>query len=122
MEKLIELLNKYLFELWRKTIIERYDKDSLENVCWTFRWIVEWEKNYPYTSIWWIEVISKKFWFIKWLVENEKIDMAKARYYWDKIYYKEYWVWDFCCADYEFVIMLLSISDNPIQDLISLLK
>ena len=114
MEKLIELLNKYLFELWRKTIIESYRKDSLEDVRWTFRWIVEWKKDFPYTSIWGIEVISKKFWFIKWLVENDKIDLDKL----EKKVLKENLIRKFD----EWLLMLLSISDTPIEDLVSYLK
>lgn len=119
MEKLIELLNEYTQNNYKEL------------------WIMEWCKWNDFEDKWWLffvemtkrdytmeeeTLISKKFWFIEWLVENDKINMGKARYHWDKIYYKEYWEWDFCCTNYEFVIMLLAISDTPIEYLISLLK
>jgi hypothetical protein len=66
--------------------------------------------------------ISKYYWFIKWLVDNDKIDLYKVSGHKDKIYYKEYWEWGFTCSDDELVIMLLAISDTPIDDLISYLK
>ena len=91
MEKLIELLNEY------------ENTDNWEN--WHQ---VEFREN---------RIISKKFWFIKWLVEKEKIDFEKL--------YNE--VSDFCeglvpypadtCS-----LMLLSIQDEPIEFLISILK
>jgi hypothetical protein len=75
----------------------------------------------------WIEnewICSKKFWFIKWLVENDKIELSKVI----KLYRKsnehsintypvmyEY-------SDLERVLMLLSISEQPIDLLISILK
>lgn len=66
--------------------------------------------------------ISKRYEFIKRLVENDKIDMSKAKYYSDLIYYEDYWEWGWACKDYEFVIMLLSIKDKPIEFLLSVLK
>ena len=61
--------------------------------------------------------------FVKWLVENDKIDFEWMSWHWKIISYladeKDYkwndikiWV----------VLMLLSISDTPIEDLISYLK
>ena len=67
-------------------------------------------------------IVSKDFWWIKWLVDNDKIDLYKAKWNSDRIYYKEYWSWGFTCSNEEFVLMLLSISDEPINDLISYLK
>jgi len=96
MEKLIELLNEY------------ENTDNWEN--WHQ---VEFRES---------KIISKKFWFIKWLVDNDKIDMRKAKYHSDLICYEDYWEWDWACKDYEFVIMLLSIQDNPIEFLIRILK
>ena len=59
--------------------------------------------------IWDEWICSKKFWFIKRLVENDKIDIEKFPQI------MEY-------SDYESLLMLLSISDTPIEDLISYLK
>ena len=83
-------------------------------------------------------IISKKFWFIQWLVENEKIDLDKS---WLDIkdylsYNKRYDKWIVMAENYdndtfvvrefyspyEQLLMLLSIQDNPIEFLISILK
>jgi hypothetical protein len=100
MEKLIELLNEY------------ENTDNWEN--WHQ---VEFRES---------KIISKKFWFIKWLVENDKIDLDTVK---EKIWipcfvwYKE---WEISCVndkeDYEQLLMLLSIQDEPISFLISILK
>ena len=78
--------------------------------------------------IWDEWICSKKFWFIKWLVENDKIDrkrkMIKQVWTWwtldlmnfDRIQDIEYYSIE------ETLLMLLSISDTPIDDLISYLK
>ena len=56
-------------------------------------------------------LISKRYWFIKWLVENDKIDKSKVFSFIDT-------------ADkpYEDILCLLALSDEPISDLISFLK
>lgn len=61
-------------------------------------------------------IISKKFWFIKWLVENEKIDVEKVYNNSDYPMVKRN---EFL---YEWLLMLLSIQDEPIEFLISILK
>ena len=114
MEKLIELLNEYEWN-WFISISRResiFDNDL----------------HYHYR----LQVISKSYWFIKWLVEKDKIDIdAYKTVYsgdldkrktlimssgWDEFYQvTEHWV-------YESLIMLLSISDTPIDDLISYIK
>lgn len=118
MEKLVKLLNEYHFS-WTEYVW--YYLDEKENRIY-FRtkvidkWLIDEQRISDE------RIISKKFWFIKWLVDNGKIDMRKAKYYSDSIYYQDYWEWDWACKDYEFVIMLLAISDTPIDDLISYLK
>ena len=112
MEKLIELLNEY-----RNDGVEEY----LENIK-SFK--IKW---WHYSDLY---IISKKFWFIKWLVDNEKIE-------WEKVYenLKDYEVeirirtvkklelsseekslW------YLELLMLLSIQDEPINFLCSILR
>lgn len=62
----------------------------------------------------WVYIISKQFWFIQWLVDNDKIDEDKLE--------NERW------NDYdhfnrvETLIQMLSIQDNPIEFLVSVLK
>lgn len=80
MEKLIELLNEY------------ENTDNWEN--WQQ---VEFRES---------KIISKKFWFIEWLVENEKLTTDFA--------VKESWS--------NAITMLLAVAPNPISFLISLLK
>ena len=106
METLIELLNEY-----EKTL-----EPNLQ-IEWTEVWI----KSTPEI------VISKKFWFIKRLVENDKIDLEKldkkAEHKPQYSFVDEEWrLWFKLFEVYEWLLMLLSISDTPIDDLISYLK
>ena len=113
MEKLYELL---------------FDYSRNKSYFWSINYgKIEWD-------VWWTDhtledeevsmvIKSKEFWFIKWLVENEKINFEwmnwhaniikhlrdVKKYGWEQI--KE-WV----------VLMLLSIQDNPIEFLVSILK
>lgn len=102
MEKLIELLNKYSKE--RHNLAMR----ELNWELWQwFHYLSSW---ISYSEL---LMISKKYEFIKWLVEKDKIDYEKLNELNDR--YR-------CLEPYEAIVMQLSISDNPIQDLISLLK
>ena len=107
MEKLIELLNEYEQEEW----------------CWRLKY---WKLHNKYYDDYdrkdeEIRLISKWYGFIKWLVENDKIDREK---FYDKardIISDFDLKWKYEWASNE-VIMILSISDTPIEDLISYLK
>lgn len=104
MEKLIELLNEYDDNNWGVT-----DYWAL------FNRMNEWISETEY-----LQVISKKFWFIKWLVDNDKIDFDKCwRCYEINSTYDHYNLEN---RQDLWLIMLLSISDRPIEDLISYLK
>ena len=112
MEKLIELLNEYMeeiafYDLNEYNEAEILDEETLE-VNWKYHDI-----EYLYT---------KKFWFIKWLVVNDKIDTDPIRTRVKRVYVelepREFTPQDFV----DRVIMLLSISSSPIDDLISYLK
>lgn len=59
-------------------------------------------------------LISKHYWLIKWLVEKGKIDYYLV---WKKL---KHCLWFY--RDDEILLMTLSISDTPIEDLISYLK
>ena len=105
MEKLINLLNEYCGE------------DEWSETKWTKKHLLEW----------WLlslQLISKEYWFIKWLVENDKIDLWKIK----KLYRKsnEHSIHTYPImyeySDLESLLMLLSISSSPIEDLISYLK
>lgn len=112
MEKLLQLLNEYSSGyLWGK---EYYIED------WTV-YLRERDDDYDQFNYddFTVNVISKNFWFIKWLVENDKIDVQ-----WTKniLYESEI----FNPLPYtnlvERLIMYLSIVDDPIEFLISILK
>lgn len=104
---LIELLNKYEETLntwlhWR--IDEKY---------WMlWRWI----------NLMWVEqfLISKHYWFIKWLWDNEYIDYTEViRNKWDWWFSNEMISLDE--KRYCEILMLLSISEDPIRLLIYIL-
>ena len=102
--KLIKPLEKYLLELAKRNPIFK-----------------NFNVNLPWVSVLWVHetiLISEKFWFIKWLFENDKIDLDKTSYL------------ETCCMCWWFarywkvdgLIMKLSISSSPIEDLIFYLK
>ena len=89
--KLLELLNEYAKNIWY------FNEEDLQ-----------WQ-----TKAW---ILSKEFWWIWWLVENDKIDFNK-----DALVSLASELW--CTAyDEKIVLMVLSISDTPIEDLILYLK
>lgn len=113
--KLIELLNEY----------ENRDED--QQIEWRL-W--EWDKgekgkvrgivNEVY--MWWVSelvVCSAYYWFIKWLVENDKVKIPHELDELPAMYWYDYDSVE-CKADR--LLMLLSISDTPIEDLILYLK
>ena len=107
-KKLIELLNEYNSG-W-----------SYDDYYWPFQY---WQDRdaYIYGKYY---LISKEYWFIKRLVENDKIDAHKIS---DATYVKVNWEFYELIAGYHYnlyqtVLMLLSISDTPIDDLLLYLK
>lgn len=117
MEKLIELLTEHCRKhYWFK------DNDDIEidsdSVC--FHLYHKWKRYFPIR----IEtVICKDFGFIKWLVDNDKIDRDKIIEKSDFMPIVSNKVWDFFQpTEEQELLMLLSISDTPIEDLISYLR
>ena len=94
--KLLELLNEYSKNIWY------FNEEDLQ-----------WQ-----TKAW---ILSKEFWWVKWLVENDKIDIDHLEYKYQDIMYEllEALIIE---NKSDFLIMLLSIQDNPINFLISILK
>lgn len=110
MEKLVELIK---IKDWYEDVSYRKQSD------W---WYMFWLDGKAIREEW---IYSKRFWFIKWLVENDKVDLDKL----EKIWYEKiiYWYdWQYReiveYSKYKCLLMLLSISDTPIEDLISYLK
>ena len=116
--KLIELFKEY---------VDKYSNDAKVLDEWEYAVIDDgqsflyWTREYSYLTL-----ISKKFGFIKWLVENDKINWRKCLDLWYEIsVIDEEWedvdimrTFD----SYEQLLMYLSIQDNPIEFLVSILK
>ena len=118
MDKLIKLLRE--FPSNDAKVLDKEDSAIID----TWQEFVYWNRIYLYETI-----ISKKFGFIKRLVDNDKIDKKKidtrlVRYV--ESHYDEEWYWvENSYEDYELyecLLMLLAISDTPIEDLCSYLK
>ena len=122
MDKLIRLINEY----------------GHTNNCWPFQTCriepaTEWGSSYLVLSRddnwewdwkdWHLTIprlISKEYWFIWWLVENDKIDFNEVskKEIESRLSIVMWWIF----IETNWVLMLLSISDTPIEDLISILK
>jgi len=129
MQKLWELLNDFEDykekEYWYANYDWRLHEISDEEE-WVERWITAFRID---ESELWVEestavIICKGYGFCEWLVENDKIDFENMEWHWRLIWYltdnMEKPTRDKVKEDV--VIMLLSISDTPIEDLISYLK
>jgi len=111
MKKLLQLLNEYL---WQSEIVA-IDQE------------IEWGRDIFFENEDWFhaeeaEIISKKFWFIERLVENDKIILQKGII--RRVEYDNYWVLEDIhrYSAYESILMYLAIQDDPIEFLISILK
>lgn len=99
--KLLEYLNES--EDWFVSKFVSYD-----DISWVFR-LNNWQ-SFHYTLI-----LSKEYGFIKRLVEKRKIKDEEWQYMWtdDMQYYY---------SKTDLLIMILSIKENPVEFLISVLK
>ena len=117
MEKLIELLNEYEVEKKPSRLQRNYYLWFVHNF---WKWIMyideEWEDVDDYRTDY--EIISKEYGFIKWLVDNDKIEFPTSCAIDKNNDYSEREI----KSDYESLLMLLAISDKPIELLISVLK
>ena len=106
MEKLVKLLNEYVWQ-------DSYWIDEFDNGAF----IAWWDGDQCFIDE---HIISKNFWFIKWLVENDKINTKQLNLQVFKSIFSADWT-VYVSYD-EIVLMLLSISDEPIGLLIDMLK
>ena len=123
--KLIELLNEYhhfnsdlIYYWWDKEYERIYFHSELpEKEKEKLRKAGIYNEEDDWVDEDWILdewICSKKFWFIQWLVENDKIDRERMRDNWGDMQYH--------FPDEDLFIMSLAISDTPIDDLVSYLK
>jgi len=105
MEKLVKLLNEYVWQ-------DSYWIDEFDNGVF----ITWWDGDQCFIDE---HIISKNFWFIEWLVENDKIDVesycriTSVERKWEKDVYRD---------EVDSLIMLLAIQDSPIEFLCSIIK
>lgn len=102
-------------EIWMEKLVMLLDIYE-EEVVWVHS---VWEHITEKDEAW---IISKNFWFISWLVENDKIDLDKVKENWIKHNGRIDVDGLYRYSVYERMLMLLSISDTHIDDLISYLK
>jgi len=119
LENLVDLLNEHLKETRKK------DEDIGEYI----NYAEDWRRTFLYEIDWaFYEVnecviLSKRYGFIKWLIEKDKIDKDKIDICLYDRNWTPYWWADICSYSlYESLLMLLSIQDSPIVFLIDVLK
>lgn len=120
MEKLIELIISFMKEIWETTYdISKYKyDDELKLIVIAENWKAFIDSIDIYRFLFGSD-------FIKWLVDKDKINRAfsknvKYPYYLEKTQGNE-WLLQ-CYEKPDAIKMILAISDNPIEDLISYLK
>ena len=127
MEKLVKLLNEYEKDKYgfSTDYFELEIDDETGEPTW---WIIDSSEDYFEVTSYYItmKIISKIFWFIKWLVDNNKVDtilfandLNKVVYLADFNFRNDMW---FDKKIYYQLLMFLSISDNPLDYLCSILK
>lgn len=109
MEKLLQLLNEY----WKGSSFQFTGYDRELSVFNTNL------KAASITSIPEETIISKKFWFIEWLVANDKLNKE-----WLFNIIRESCIFDNMniCPESDYIIMYLAIGYNPIYFLTSMVK
>lgn len=114
MEKLIELIWE-----WQKEM----HPDGIYLPVVAYRDWIFWSDSDCLSSVMdEIHLISKKAWFIEWLIKKDKLDVSKLLYSW---WMDTHWLTAEILndlSDVNVVTMILSISDDITGDLISYLK
>lgn len=111
----IKTFNKKAKEkIWMIKLIELLNEYDGKNHWWDYDEEYLTSEEF-YGENWDLEIISKKFWFIKWLVENDKIDFDKVC---NSENYYAVDVWD----NTDELLMLLAIQDEPIRFLCEIIK
>ena len=109
MEKLLQLLNEYQTQRGSKFKFSSYDERSQSFLLVDSNEVL-WEET----------IISKKFWFIQWLMDQNKVEFDRARDRSDfPLLYAGWWGF---YSDADIIVATLSMEDEPIEFLISILK
>ena len=116
MEKIIKLLNEYEETKAIRDYTWRIEKQNKKRICWT-------EYTWAYVDDEEAEriIISKKYKFIEWLVKGDKIDFYKVSQAENELEV-DVNVYRYEDDNYYWLLMILSIEDEPIEFLISVLK
>ena len=110
MGKLLQLLNEYSPLKDTSEYSDKYWKVWIRTRLYAEPDVYE---NYT------LQIISKKFWFIQWLVGTDKIDYGA----WHNVFVNSNYFDNIAgLREYEVLTMYLSIQDEPIEFLISILK
>jgi len=124
MEKLIELLNEYEVEKKPSRLQRNYYLWFVNNF---WKWIMyideEWEDVDDYRTDY--EIISKEYGFIKWLVDNNKIDrLTFCTVETPSSKYEDFDLWpETPREDYTNILLMdLAIQEQPIEFLCEIIK
>lgn len=121
MEKLLELLNEYEQVIWTDRVWWwAIDDGAFFCTRKSKKGNLIVQHSSLDEAIW--QIISKKFWFIQWLVENDKIILQKDII--RRVEYSNFWVLEgiHYYSAYKSILMYLAIQDDPISFLVSILK
>jgi hypothetical protein len=106
-------------EIWK--LIELLNERKWSKLYYAANWSIRMVWEFPISEL---EIISKKFWFIKWLVENDKIDLWKIKKLYRKSNENSTHTYPIL-YDYSYdesLLMFLAIQDEPIRFLCEILK
>ena len=121
MDKLLQLLNEYERSLWSdREWLWIIDEDWFFCTRKSKKGNLIVQHSSLDEAI--LQIISKKFWFIQRLIENDKIILQKDII--RRVEYSNFWVLEdiHYYSAYKSILMYLAIQDNPIEFLISILK
>lgn len=115
-KKLIKLLNQMMEENNQKFRFKQVFNQDLFEIEWGDD---EW--------LWYETIFSKKFWFIEWLLKNHLLDIKKMCDNWSYVPIPRWYVIpEEAKSDFEIcvesVLMYLVIQDNPVYELLAILK
>lgn len=121
MNKLVKLLNEY-----EEDKIKNSEWLDVMNI-WKCEWTLHYYNNYKdenvFDNVRYL-IISKEYWFIEWLLEKKKIDRDELYNEMNWVVYYNHYEWEIIeeYSDSDWLIMLLSIQNEPIKFLLSVLK